>query len=276
MDYARLEQALLESLSTLADGATSLLPSLLGALVLFLVGWLLARLVRGSLRRLLDTVLGRIGARTVRDAGLRSSGVQRRISWAVSSGGFWLVLFVFLFAAVRVLDFPVLNDIFVTVGGYLPHIAAAGLTLLVGYLAGELARSSISHAAHTASVAYGELMGRGVQIGILALALVVAVDELGIDSTFLVVAASVILAATFGGAALAFGLGARIAVSNLLASHYVQRSYRAGQRIRIDETDGRILEITETAVVLETRQGRVQIPAALFSEKVSVLLTDES
>jgi len=274
MDYARLEKALIESLSTLAAGATSLLPSLLGALLLVLVGWLLARLVRGSLRRVLDTVLGRIGARTARDAGLRSSGVQQRISWAVSSGAFWLILFVFLFAAVRVVDFPVLNDIFVTIGGYLPHLAAAGLTLLVGYLAGELARSSIAHGAHAASVGYGEFMGRAVQLGILALALVVSADVLGIDSTFLVVAASVVLATTFGGAALAFGLGARATVANLLASHYVQRSYRAGQRVRIDETDGRILEITETAVVLETKQGRVQVPAALFSERVSVLLTD--
>ncbi len=275
MIYERVERALAESLTTLAETAAALLPKLLGALFLLAAGWLLARLLRASLRRLLDTIVGNVGDRLHGRGGLAQPTTQRTVAAAVGRGAYWLVLTVFALAAVRVLDFPVLNDVLLGIGGYIPHLLGAALILLGGYVAGEFARGGITRAAGAAEVAYGDFMGRAVQAGILILALVVAVDELGIDSTFLVVATAIVLGATFGGAAVAFGLGAQRAVSNLLASHYVQRVYRSGQTVRIGETEGRILDITETAVILETPSGRVSVPAARFGEETSVLVTEE-
>jgi small-conductance mechanosensitive channel len=145
---------------------------------------------------------------------------------------------------------------------------------LLGYLAGGLARGGIARAARTSGVAYGDLLGRMVQTGVVIVALVVALDELGIDNTFLVMASGIFLASTLGGAAIAFGLGARASVGNLLASHYVQRNFRPGHIVRIGGIEGRIIEIGETSVVLETPEGRVHIPASLFGEQVSIVLTE--
>jgi hypothetical protein len=44
--------------------------------------------------------------------------------------------------------------------------------------------------------------------------------------------------------------------------------------VRIGSIEGRILEIGETSVVIETSDGRVHVPARLFSEQISTLLTD--
>ena len=52
------------------------------------------------------------------------------------------------------------------------------------------------------------------------------------------------------------------------------RDYRVGERIRIGDTEGHILEISTTTVVLETAAGRMSVPARLFSEE-SVLLMPE-
>jgi small-conductance mechanosensitive channel len=275
MLYERIERALTESLVTLAETAAALLPKLLGAIFLLAAGWLLARLLRASLRRLIDTLVGSVGDRLQSSAGLAQATTQRTVAAALSGGLYWLVLMIFALAAVRVLDFPVLNEVFVGITGFIPNMLGAGLILLLGYMAGEFARGGITRAAGAADIAHGDFMGRAAQVGILVLALVVAVDELGIDSKFLVVATAIVLASTFGGAAVAFGLGAQRAVGNLLASHYVQRLYRRGQTVRIGDTEGRILDITETAVVMETLQGRVSVPASRFSEESSVLVTEE-
>ena len=101
---------------------------------------------------------------------------------------------------------------------------------------------------------------------------VVAVDQLGIEVSFLVIAVSIALAASLGAAALAFGLGARTAVSNIIATHYLARTYEVGQRVRVGEHEGRIAEISPTAVILETGEGRVHIPAKEFSEQISTLI----
>ena len=110
---------------------------------------------------------------------------------------------------------------------------------------------------------------------IVLVAVVVALTQAGIDSTILVVALGTVLGAFLGAVALAFGLGARTTVSNLIAAHYLQRSYRVNQRIRIGEHQGRILEMRPTEVLLETGEGVTLIPAKDFAERTSVLLGEE-
>jgi small-conductance mechanosensitive channel len=268
MNYERLQNAVRDSLASLLADVSAHLPNILGALFLLLVGWLLGRLLRASVRRIAGTVVARFG---------RLSGggdTHLAVVSVLANGVYLLVLLVFVLAAVHLLQLPFVRTVTLAIGAYLPHLVAATLIVTVGYVAGGLARGAIARSTRSSGVAYGDLLGRIVQSVVVIVALIVAVDELGIDNTFLVVAASIILAATLGGAAVAFGLGARTSVGNLLASHYVQRNFSPGHFVRIGEIEGRILEIGETSVVLETAEGRVHIPARLFSEQTSTLLTD--
>jgi len=75
-----------------------------------------------------------------------------------------------------------------------------------------------------------------------------------------------------GGAALAFGLGARYYVSNLIAARGLRQSLDIGQRIRIQAQEGVVLEITATAVRLQAEQGEHCIPAHLFELHSAELL----
>ena len=104
----------------------------------------------------------------------------------------------------------------------------------------------------------------------------VVVDQLGFDTALLVNVVSIATAAVLGGVAVAFGIGAGPAAANVVAAHHVRRAYRVGQRVRLGgmegDIEGDILEITRSAVVLDTEDGRTLVPARLFSEQVSVLL----
>jgi len=268
MDYTRLRDALVASLATLTQSASAYLPNLLGAALLALAGWLLARLARGSIRRLMDGLLNRLGRRGT------SGAVQHTATAAISAGAFWIVLLVFWLAAFRVLNLTFLRELIAAIAAHLPHVLIALVILFASYVAGAIARSAIVRAARAADVDYGEALGTTIQAVILMVALVVSIDELGIQSRFLVVAAATALAATLGGAALAFGLGARAVVGNLLAAHYVQGAYRVGQTVRIGDVQGRILEINNSAVIIDVPEGRVHVPAKRFSEEVSMLVTE--
>jgi hypothetical protein len=93
-----------------------------------------------------------------------------------------------------------------------------------------------------------------------------------VDSTFLTGAMMIGLGAILGGCALAFGLGARTAASNIIAVHYVRQAYRTGQEVKVDAFHGTIREITATAVLLDTIDGRVLVPGREFAEKASTLV----
>jgi small-conductance mechanosensitive channel len=88
------------------------------------------------------------------------------------------------------------------------------------------------------------------------------------------VSIAILMLSTTGGLAIGFGLGARATVSNLLAIHYLLQNYRVGQRIRIGQIDGRIVQVSSTAVMLDTPDGRTLVPGSRFSESASVLLPE--
>jgi small-conductance mechanosensitive channel len=74
------------------------------------------------------------------------------------------------------------------------------------------------------------------------------------------------ISALLFGAALAFGLGARTSISNILGAYYVKKSLNIGDKVEIGENKGVIVKIDDHAVSLETKTGILMIPAKDFNE----------
>jgi len=272
MDYGQWVDALNNSFDLFVQRVGAHLPNFLGAMLLVLGGWLLGRLLRAAIIRLsarLDGLLQLQGNSYF----FTKLGMERPASALIGGIVFWLVFLVFFTAATETLGLPVLATWLSGVSYYLPRILVAALIVLAGLLAGNLARDAITATANAAGVAYAELLGRAVYVIILLVAVVTGVDQMGIESRFLTVTITIVIAALIGGAALAFGLGSRTTVSNIIAAHYLRQSYRVGYTVKIGAVQGRIVEITPTAVILDGPEGRVMVPAKDFSEVASVLVT---
>lgn len=272
MDYVRWGEALDKSFTVFVQRIGEHLPNILGSVLLILVGWLLARALRSTIIRLSGRLDGLVRKQATDDF-LKRFGVERPVSNVIGSIVFWLVLLLFFTAATETLGLPVLATWLSGVSYYLPRILVAALIILAGLLAGNLAREAISAAATTAGLNYGQLLGRAVYVIILLIAIVTAVDQLGIESRFLTLTITIVIAALIGGAALAFGLGSRTTVSNIIAAHYLRQVYRVGDDVKIGAVHGKILEIRPTCVILEGLDSRVLVPAKDFSETASMLIT---
>ena len=104
----------------------------------------------------------------------------------------------------------------------------------------------------------------------------IGVNQIGIDITVIVIVMSVGIGALLGGLSIAFSLGARTLVSNLVGIRYLNPDYRVGELIRVGEYEGTVLEITSVSIVLDGEQGRVTIPARILSDQPSILIKQES
>jgi hypothetical protein len=135
-----------------------------------------------------------------------------------------------------------------------------------------VARKITEGAARSASLPAHDRIGRLTEVAVLVAVGLVAVEQLGVEISLLTTVLLIVIAALFGGAALAFGLGGRDWIANVLSAHYVERLYQTGQTIRVLEYEGKILRITETAVVLESADGEVAVPAREFASSPSVLV----
>lgn len=251
------------------------LPNALGALALLAAGWLVAKLLRLWTARLVAGVDRLIPKRLFeRDVG--SASVDRLASEIVGRLVFWVVFLFFAAAAGEALQLPVATSSLTRFSAYLPNVIAAGVILFAGVVAGNLTRGGIVGAARSAGLGYGEALGQSAKLVVMMVAGVVAVDQLGVHSTLLIVTLSVLLASVLGAVGLAFGLGARTAVSNIIAAHHVVQLYRVGQHVRVGDVQGEIVEFRSTGVAIESAEGRVFVPARLFAETVSVSLAQVS
>jgi small-conductance mechanosensitive channel len=247
---------------------------LLGYAVARALAWLAGRLLRRWSARLLgvvDRISDRSGVAAEldrRDAEALAVAVTGRIL-------FWLVFAVFLAAAAALVGFPVLSTWLAGFAAYLPRVLAAAGVLLLAVLAGHLARIVTLSAARSGGFRLARSLARAVHVSVVVVGCVIAVEQLGVEITFVIVLAATGLGVMLGGMALAFGLGARPAVENLVACHYLSRRYQIGHRVRIGDHEGQIVDIAATSVILETASGRVMVPAREFELRPSVLITGE-
>jgi small-conductance mechanosensitive channel len=275
MDYSSWAAGWNDALSAVTQKISNHLPNVLSAIALLLAGWLVARLLRSWVARLVGVSLERLLRTAAARGTLERSGVRRTVPAVIGAAVFWTVMLFTLAAAVEILGLPAVTNLVARLVYFIPHVLAAILIVFIGYLAGNLAYGAVSTAAASLNVTYANALGRAAQLTIVLVAVVIAIDQVGINSTFLIVTLTIILATTLGGAALAFGLGCGTAVSNIIASYYLSKAYRIGQKVRIAGLEGRIVEIAPTSVVLQTSDGRVFVPAKKFSEETSILLTGE-
>jgi len=263
-----------EVLAELTIALKSFLPNLLGALALLFLGWLTSFVLRWLIHRFgkgLDAILSVVH---------RWLGQEvTRPRWSVSNLAgnivFWIVLTYAVSAAADQLGLITFANWVLGLLGYLPRVLISVFILFIGYLVSSGVRNIVVAVADSSGFQHGLSLGHLASGLILAFTLLLALAQLGLD---VAVFANIILlaaAALFGSAALAFGIGAGDAVRNVMASHYVRKSYRPGQRVRVEGLEGEILEMTQVAVIIETDGGEAWIPARHFLESIAVVVEEE-
>lgn len=266
--------ALSQRVNSLAHLLAERVPDLLLAVLLLLVGWLLARMVRAAIRGLghrINRGLERV-LRAERASRLNVSPTMLRL---MGTAVFWIILLLFVSFATDLAGLEGVSEWLRSVLRYLPTLLF-GLTIIVaGHLIGLLVRDLLLEALASAHVEQRELVARLGQTATFLTAVIIGVHQVGLDISFVTQVIAVALGVVLVGFSLAFGLGARGLVANLIGTHYLRRQFQPGARVRLGEVEGEVLEITPTSVVLETPEGRAHIPSRLFGEQVSVLVLQE-
>ncbi|MDH3671360.1 MAG: mechanosensitive ion channel [Gammaproteobacteria bacterium] len=273
MDVQQWTLTLTEAIVRVTQRISDYLPHLFGFLALLIVGWIIAVVLRMVTYHIAARAFDRLGRSKSVQPRVAHSHTYRSAPRVISRVVFWTVLLFFLAAAIEALGLPAVSNVLGIVTAYLPRILLGVLIIFAGLWVGEFVRASLARVAATAGITRGDIVARAAQSLVVFVAAIIAAEQIGIDSTALITILVTGFAVTFGAAALAFGLGAKSTVSNIVAGHYVQKAYRPGDSIRIGNYEGRIVEITHTAVLLDAPEGQLMVPTARFSNEVSILLS---
>jgi len=264
-----ITQPLITATSRVVQNFIEYLPQFVGGLLLLLIGWLVAKILRALTIRVaggMDQVLDLLKLRK----GPAKEAISATTASIIGAVVFWVVLLFFVTAATNVLGFEVFSSWLDQLVSQLPNVLAGALIVGAGFVLGNLARDGVIASMRTSQPRQRDLLSRIVQVSIITLFVIVGVDQVGIDITIVTTVVGIALAGLLFGLALAFGLGFRTIASNLIATRYLKTDYEIGNTVRIGEFEGKIIDFTLTSVVLNTPDGRMIVPARLFAEEASV------
>jgi small-conductance mechanosensitive channel len=262
-------------LDTAQEELGGFLPRLGGALVLLIVGLLVAALLGRLTRRALaklgaDDVAERWGvSRVLEQAGLGPSiskllGRVLRIALTV----------VVIFAALSLTGLQFLSDALNQAVLFLPKLLAAGALVLAGVVLGGLAREWVDRLAYQMDLPLP--LGRIAQVVVVGVFAITAAAQIAVSSAILMVLVALLVAAVGATFALAFGLGGREVARELSAGRYLRTAYHTGQEISFGDVRGRIESIDTAATVLRTKDGTVRVPNNMLLGSVVTVHEAES
>lgn len=176
-----------------------------------------------------------------------------------------LALFLFLFlavtgvvVAVSIVDRDELERIPSDLLDYLPHVLAAGIIAIGGRAIALISGSAVARALGPSSGRVRDQAAWLVRALVTAAAVIIALDQLGVDTTLLQIAGAAVLFAAAGASALLIGLGGRDLAAELAAGRYLQRMLRAGDRVVLGDVVGEVVEVHPATLELRLDDGSVR------------------
>lgn len=210
------------------------------------------------------------------ESGLRRVSPQRasispRTERAVGRFVYYSVVGLFILLATRSLGAQLVGQWLDSLIVFIPRLLLGGAIIFAGYLLGTVARSLV---ANLVAPGASQLLPQLAQWLVITAAVITGLGQMAVDISFLATLVIVLVGAVLGSLSLAFALGSRDLVANMLSRRELDR-YKIGDRLSIESVEGSIVEITRTGVVLDSDYGLTYIPASRFASCIVVQLQDD-
>ena len=200
------------------------LPKLLLALLVVVIGWLLAKMVRFAVERALRAInFNVLTERAGTDNFLKQAGMQGDTTTLFGLVAFWLVIVAALIIAFNGMGLTYLPDLLGRTVLFAPELLIAMLIMVFGSYCASVVGNAVQNYCLDAHIADADVLGRLVRYAIMLFVVMIALSQVEVGGdivqrTFLIILAGLMLAI-----ALAFGLGGKDWAASMLQRWWPQQ-----------------------------------------------------
>jgi small-conductance mechanosensitive channel len=265
-----MEKKLLDAFAGLGKSVITALPKVAIGILLVVLALVLAKLAEVILRAILirmrfDSLIGKAGI----DKTLQRIGLRQPLTVFLPRLAYFLILFVLAQTASDALGLVAISNAIGAFFSYLPNIVAALLLLILGTTVGQFAGQMVTQAAETSGIDSAPALGRLVSATIVFIVAMMAIGQLKIDTEMVRIVTSFFLGAGALAFGLAFGLGTREIVRNIVAGFYTRKFLAIGKGLEIAGQNGVLTAITATHTILNSQGQDIILANATFLEQTS-------
>ena len=202
--------SILQALNDSLEATANFLPNLLAALVIFVVGVIIASILRGILVRILEAIsFEKALSTTGIPQALKKAETSLTISGLLGELLRWFVILIFLIPTVDQLGLGAVNDILESLLLYIPNVVVAVIIVAIGAILAKISRDFVTATISGVGAHSAKVIGEVARWAIVVFALLAALNQLGVatDLIRILFTGFVAMLALSGG--LAFGLGGK-------------------------------------------------------------------
>ena len=197
------------------------LPNLFSALLIFIIGLILAWAVKALIIRVfkllkLDKLFSRLGI----TESLQRIAVKDTPTKFIGRVFYWLIVIIFFIIALNALRLPAVDQLLERFLLYLPNIFIAAFLLVIGVLIGNFLGRAALIASVNAGIKQAGLLSRAVKLTVVLFAFVMAMEQLGIGRQTVLAAFTIVFGGLVLALALAFGLGGKDIARSFLEGRF--------------------------------------------------------
>ena len=257
---------ILKSLNNMAEQFMSVIPRLITAVILYLIGLLVAKFVYKTLKKVFEKIqLDKIGDKLNEIEMVSNANMNIKLSEVFAKIIYYIMMLFFIVAATDVLGMPAISQLVQDIFNFVPNLIVALIVLILGLLLAEAIKSVVLTALKSLSIPSATVIANFLFYFLFVNIVVSALSQAKINTEFLSQNISLLI----GGGVLAFGIGYGLAskdvIANFLASFYSKDRVSIGDIVTLDGNKGEVTEVDRSSITIDTSESKVIIPLSKMS-----------
>lgn len=263
--FSQLGTLFSETWTDVADGVIAIFPQAAFAILILLLGLLIALIIRFALMKIfIFFAVDKLAAKTQLTAILKSVGLKKSVSQILGSLFFWLIVLFTLIFASQILELEQVTKALGVIASFVPKVIAAFMIVVFGMLLAKFLQTLVMQTIGRTELGYERTMGKVVNAIVIIFSIIAALEQLEIDlslvtTNFIVLFSVMLFVAGIGGV-----VGGRKLLENFFAMNALRSQLAIGDSVRILTYHGTITGMTKTSVIINHEHQEVLLPATLF------------
>lgn len=248
------------------------LPRVLTAIFIIIIGVIISKIVAGIIRKLLERIqVDKLGDKLTEIDIVQKSNVKIKISRIISKFVYYILLLFFMIAGAEALGMPAISNLVSDIINFIPNLIVAIIMLILGLLVAEALRNLVLTALKSLGIPSAAMISSFVFYFILITVFVSALRQAAIETNFLETNLSILIAGVVFAFAIGYGLASKDLLKNIISSFYNKGRLVIGDRISVEDVSGEIVEIDNTTVTIRSNDRRIIYPLSqVMGNKITI------
>ncbi len=259
---------ILEILNALYIDFISVCPRILGAIVIFILGYIIAKAVAFVIKKVLSSIgIDKLAEKLNEIDFIEKSSFNVVPSVVLSKIAYYILLLLFTIVASEYLAIPSITGLVSDILKFIPQLITALLLIVLGLLLAQFIQGILVTTLKSLGVPSAKIIGIFIFYFIFLMSIITALTQVGIDTDFISSNLSIIIGGCVFAFALGYGLASKSMMANFLASFYSKEKVKIGDILTISNVKGEVIKIDSASITLLTNDSNVIVPLSKLTSE---------